>query len=67
MEQQVKNILTGVTNETLEKLAFLFAFPDDERDSDGPQPAIAGRVGFNGSFSGSLVIISTTDIQNEMS
>ena len=67
MEQQVKNILAGVTNETLEKLAFLFAFPDDERDSDGPQPAIAGRVGFNGFFSGSLVIRIASSVVRELS
>ena len=60
MEQQIKSILAGVTNETLEKLAFLFAFPDDERNSDGPPPAITGRVDFNGFFSGSLAMRMST-------
>ena len=50
MKQQIKNILAVVTNETLEKLAFLFAFSDDERVHDGPAPAMTGRVDFNGYF-----------------
>jgi CheY-specific phosphatase CheX len=56
MEQQLKSILTAVTNDTLEKLAFLFAFPDDERVNDGPDPAVVGRVEFNGYFDGSLLM-----------
>ena len=56
MKQQIKNILAVVTTETLEKLAFLFAFPDDERSKDGPAPAMTGRVEFNGYCSGSLMM-----------
>jgi chemotaxis protein CheY-P-specific phosphatase CheC len=56
MEQQLKSILTSVTSATLEKLAFLFAFPDNERVNDGPDPAVVGRVDFNGNFDGSLVM-----------
>lgn len=56
MQQQIKNILSVVTNETLEKLAFLFAFPDDDRVNDGPAPAVTGRVDFNGYFCGSLMM-----------
>ena len=56
MKQQIKNILAVVTNETLEKLAFLFAFSDDERVKDGPAPAVTGQVDFSGFFSGSLVM-----------
>ena len=56
MKQQIKNILAVVTNETLEKLAFLFAFPDDERSKDCPAPAMTGRVEFNGHCSGSLMM-----------
>jgi len=56
MEQQIKNIMAVVANETLEKLAFLFAFPDDERVNDGPAPVVTGRVYFNGHFSGVLMM-----------
>ena len=56
MEQQIRHILTVVANETLEKLAFMFAFADDERGNDGPPPAVTGRVDFNGYFSGALMM-----------
>ena len=56
MEQQIRKIMTVVANETLEKLAFLFAFPDDDRVNDGPAPAMTGRVDFNGHFSGELIM-----------
>ena len=56
MEPQIKNILAVVANETLEKLAFLFAFPDDDRVKDGPAPALTGRVDFRGFFSGALIM-----------
>ena len=64
MEHKIKTILARVTSDTLEKLAFLFTFPDDERDTDGPEPAVAGRVDFDGYFSGSLVMrVSASDLQ----
>jgi chemotaxis protein CheY-P-specific phosphatase CheC len=56
MEQQLKSILTSVTSATLEKLAFLFTFPDNERVNDGPDPAVVGRVDFNGYFDGRLLM-----------
>ena len=56
MDQQIRNIMAVVANETLEKLAFIFAFPDDERVKDGPAPAVTGRVDFNGYFSGVLMM-----------
>jgi chemotaxis protein CheY-P-specific phosphatase CheC len=56
MEQQLKSILASVTSDTLEKLAFLFAFPDNERVNDGPNPVVVGRVEFNGYFDGSLLM-----------
>ena len=56
MGQQIRHILAVVANETLEKLAFIFAFADDERVNDGPALAMTGRVDFNGYFSGALMI-----------
>ncbi len=56
MEQQMRNIMAVVAIETLEKLAFLFAFSDDGRVNDGPAPAVTGRVDFNGDFSGVLLM-----------
>ena len=66
MEQQLKRILTEVANDTLEKLAFLFTFPDDERGGDGQDPAIVGRVGFNGHFDGSLLMIISESVIPEL-
>ena len=54
MEQQLNNILTTVATDTLEKLAFLFAFPDDQRVDDSSEPAVAARVEFGGYFDGCL-------------
>jgi chemotaxis protein CheY-P-specific phosphatase CheC len=67
MGQKIKNILAAVTSDTLEKLAFLFVFPDEERDSDGPRPVIVGRVEFNGFFSGSLVLRMSSSVLAELS
>ena len=64
MEQKIKHILTRVTSETLERLAFMFASPDDERDSDGPEPAVTGQVDFSGFLSGSLLMrVSSSGLQ----
>lgn len=56
MEQQLKSILMAVANDTLEKLAFLFAFADEGRDHDSPDPAVVGRVKFDGYFDGFLMM-----------
>ena len=66
MTQPLKNILTGITNDTLERLAFLFAFPDEDRSQDGPEPAVTGRVEFSGLFCGSLVVRVSTSIIPEL-
>jgi CheY-specific phosphatase CheX len=66
MEQQLKSILTAVTNDTLEKLAFLFAFADEERDIDSPDPAVVGRVDFNGHFKGFLMMRISESVVPEL-
>ena len=66
MEQKIKSILARVTSETLERLAFIFTFADDERDIDGPEPAVAGRVDFNGFFAGSLLIRVSSSCIHEL-
>jgi hypothetical protein len=63
MTPQLEDILTRVTSDTLEKLAFLFTFPDDGHGYDGQEPALVGRVAFNGYFSGTLLVrISTAAV-----
>jgi CheY-specific phosphatase CheX len=66
MEQQLKRILSEVANETLEKLAFLFALPDDERNGDGQEPTLSGKVGFNGYFAGTLLMIISKSVIPEL-
>lgn len=66
MEQKFKNVLARVASETLERLAFLFTFADDERNTDGPEPAFAGRVNFDGYFKGSLMIRVSTSVLQEL-
>lgn len=52
--------------ETMEKLAFLFSFPDDERMNAFPGPAIAAKVGFHGLFSGSLALRMSSSVLPEL-
>jgi len=66
MEQQLKSLLTQVANDTLEKLAFLFAVPDNERVDDGPDPMVVGRVAFNGYFDGSLLMRISSSVVAEL-
>jgi CheY-specific phosphatase CheX len=66
MAQQLKSTLTWVANETLEKLAFLFAFADDERRDDVPEPAVTGWVEFDGLFCGSLFLRVSASVVPEL-
>ena len=56
MKKGLEKILSTVAVETLEKLAFIFAFPDDERDIEQQEPAVVAWVSFSGFFSGTLAI-----------
>ena len=66
MTQQINQILSAVTNDTLERLAFLFTFPDDSRNHEGPEPAMIGSVEFSGLFSGRLVVRISISIIPEL-
>lgn len=63
---QIDSIVASTAVETMEKLAFLFSFPDEERKEAFPGPAIAGKVGFNGLFSGSLALRMTSSVLPEL-
>jgi hypothetical protein len=41
---------------TLERLAFMFAYPDEERQTAGPGPVVAACVSFAGPVSGQLAL-----------
>jgi len=66
MTRQINHILSAVTNDTLERLAFLFAFPDDSRSYDNPEPAVTGSVEFSGFFSGRMVVRISSSIIPEL-
>jgi CheY-specific phosphatase CheX len=63
---QINRILSAVTNDTLERLAFLFAFPDDGRSHEGTESVMTGCVEFSGFFSGSLVVHVSSSIIPEL-
>jgi CheY-specific phosphatase CheX len=56
MSEEIKTILSRTAVKTLEKLAFLFAFTDDDADAGGAAPKVAARVSFAGVFSGTLIM-----------
>jgi len=66
MKAQIDKIIISTAVETMEKLAFLFSFPDEERRNAFPGPAIAAKVGFNGLFSGSLALRMSSSVLAEL-
>jgi CheY-specific phosphatase CheX len=56
MDKQLEKTLSVIAIETLEKLAFLFAFPAVEAETGQPGPGVAASVSFSGSFSGTLIM-----------
>jgi chemotaxis protein CheY-P-specific phosphatase CheC len=66
MKPQIDQTIMNTAVETMEKLAFLFSFPDEARMEAFPGPAIAAKVGFNGSFSGSLALRMSSSVLAEM-
>ncbi|MEA3279172.1 MAG: chemotaxis protein CheX [Thermodesulfobacteriota bacterium] len=56
MKEQINNIISNVAVDTLEKLAFIFSFPEDERDTTGHSSVTAAAISFTGPFTGNLVI-----------
>ena len=72
MDDRLNNILTRVSAETLEKLAFVFAFADEAPLSTGNSDIVTPadsdnyrvRVDFRGPFSGALVMdITPADLE----
>ena len=66
MKAQINKTIMSTAVETMEKLAFLFSFPDDERMNAFPGPAIAAKVGFHGLFSGSLALRMSSSVLPEL-
>ena len=66
MNEQIKETLSRVAAETLEQLAFLFSFPEDEPGNTDFDSAVAARVLFTGLFSGALVITVSAQVLSEL-
>ncbi len=56
MKEQINNIISKVAVDTLEKLAFIFSFPEDERDNCDFSSVTAATISFTGPFTGNFVI-----------
>jgi len=65
-KEQIKETLYNVAENVLEKLAFIFSFPEDERDQMDYTTAVATRVSFAGPFSGSLVMAVAAEALPEL-
>ena len=55
MNDEIKEILSRVTIDTLEKLAFIFAYSEDEVTFDDAENMTTACVAFQGPFSGRLM------------
>ena len=56
MSDRIKEIITRESVQTLEKLAFIFAMPEEEDTEPEGEEAFAVAVDFTGPFSGSMLI-----------
>lgn len=66
MRAKLEEIMSQVTIETLEKLAFMFAFPDEGEENQPRDPMVAGSVSFAGPFSGTLVMTISIEALREL-
>lgn len=66
MSEKITKILSHSAVKTFEELAFLFAFVEDEADSDQADPAVVARVSFSGVFSGTLVMKLSAEVLPEL-
>lgn len=66
MSQKIHEALSQVAVETFEKLAFMFAFPEDDVGSEDIEHPIYGQVRFSGPFSGMLTIVISSAVLPEL-
>ena len=67
MNQQLNDVLFNVTEETLEKLAFLFISQESDRKNVDYDSVVAASISFAGPFAGNLVLTISTQIIPELS
>jgi chemotaxis protein CheY-P-specific phosphatase CheC len=66
MNKQNSEMLSRVATDTLEQLAFLFSFPENDKVKMDIDFALAARVLFTGPFSGALVITVSAQVLSEL-
>ena len=66
MNEEIKETLYNVAEDVLEKLAFIFSFPEDERENMDYGVAIGARVSFAGPFTGTLVMAVSAEALPEL-
>jgi len=66
MREQINEILYRVASETIEKLAFVFSFPEDERDDTFQGSVVTAGISFTGTFSGNLIMTVSTQVLPEL-
>ena len=65
MRAKLEKIMYEVATDTLEKLAFLFAFRGDESGLPS-DPVVTGKVSFTGPFSGDLFMTISIEVLQEL-
>ncbi len=65
MNNKINAILEGIAAETFEGLAFMFGFPEEVENADQSESMMV-KVGFQGSFSGHLVMAVTRQTVQEL-
>ncbi len=66
MREKLENILSRVAVMTLEQLAFIFAFPEDEGNEIQQDSAVAVIIAFRGPFSGFLLLTVSKQVLPEL-
>jgi len=66
MRAKLEEIMSQVTIDTLEKLAFMFAFLDEDEEGQPRDSMIAGSVSFTGPFSGTLIVTISLQALQEL-
>jgi len=66
MRAKLEEIMSQVAIDTLEKLAFMFAFSDEGGEDPPKDSAVAGGVSFTGPFSGTLVVTMSIEVLQEL-
>lgn len=66
MREKLEKILSRVAVTTLQQLAFIFSFPEDERNNIDLDSTVGARIFFNGPSSGFLSVIISKQVLPEL-